>query len=289
MKISIIVLVIVTLFSACDAKNSGNLKVQNHLVFPEQDRILADQLIQQLKQLQNEERGVILVHVGKHFLGTPYMAHTLETGPEENMVINLKEMDCTTFVEYSLALARTIKSTNPGQERFIKELEKIRYRHGQRDGYLSRLHYFSEWILDNSRRGIVKDVSREIAHILYPNKIDFMSKHADSYPVLKENPELVVQIGKLEATVSEEVFWCIPKGQFAVFEEKIKDGDIIAITTIIDGLDVIHTGIAIRENGQLKLLHASSSEKEVVVSSGSLSDYLQKSRNASGIMVARPL
>lgn len=289
MKIAIFVLVIVTLFSACDAKNTGNLKHQNQLVFPEQDRILADQLIQALVKLKGEERGTLMVHAGKYFLGTPYVAHTLETGPEEKMVINLKEMDCTTFVEYTLALTRTIKSANPGQEKFIKELEKIRYRHGQRNGYLSRLHYFSEWILDNGRKGVIKDVSREIAHILYPNKIDFMSKHPDSYQVLKENPGLVVQIEKLEKDISEEVFWYIPKGQLSVYEEKIREGDIIAITTIIDGLDVIHTGIALRENGQLKLLHASSTEKEVVVSSGSLSDYLQNSRNASGIMVARAL
>lgn len=250
---------------------------------------MANQLIQQVKQLQIRDRGALMVHVGKQFMGTSYVAHTLETGPEEMMVINLREMDCTTFVEYTLALSRTISSANPGTEKFIKELEKIRYRHGKRDGYLSRLHYFSEWILDNSRRGIVKDVSREIAHILYPNKINFMSKHADSYQVLKDNPELVTEISKKEESISQEVFWYIPKGQLPVFEGKIKEGDIIAITTIIDGLDVIHTGIAIRETGQLKLLHASSAEKEVVVSTGSLSEYLHNSRNASGIMIVRPL
>lgn len=116
-----------------------------------------------------------------------------------------------------------------------------------------------------------------------------MSKHADSYQVLKDNPELVTEISKKEESISQEVFWYIPKGQLPVFEGKIKEGDIIAITTIIDGLDVIHTGIAIRETGQLKLLHASSAEKEVVVSTGSLSEYLHNSRNASGIMIVRPL
>lgn len=286
---AIFVLVTVTLFSACDAKNPGNFTDLNDLVFHEPDRILAEQLIQQIKHLQKEDRGSILLLAGKHFLGTPYVAHTLETGPDEKMVVNLKEMDCTTFVEYSLAFARTVKSTNPDLVKFVKELERIRYRNGQRDGYLSRLHYFSEWILDNGRRGVVRDVSREIAHILYPNKIDFMSKHAGSYQVLKENPELVDQMRVLENTISEEVFWYVPKEQISDSSEKIKDGDIIAITTHIDGLDVIHTGIAIRKDGQLKLLHASSAEKEVVISSLTLSEYVQNSRNASGIMVARPL
>lgn len=288
MKIPIFVIVIIALFIACDANNNVRLHTQNDLVFSEQDRLLADRLFMQLKHMQKYERGTIMLHVARQFMGTPYVAHTLETGPEEKLVINLSEMDCTTFIEYSLAMARTIKSGSPDLEKFVGELEKIRYRHGKRDGYLSRLHYFSEWILDNGRRGNIKDVSREIAHILYPNKIDFMSQHAGSYQVLKENPELVLQISKLEESLSQEVFWYIPKGQFSSFGEMIQDGDIIAFTTHIAGLDVIHTGIAIREDGQLKLLHASSVDKEVVISSGTLAEYLQNSRNASGVMVARP-
>lgn len=34
-----------------------------------------------------------------------YVAHTLEVNDEEKLVVNFDEVDCTTFVEYVLALS----------------------------------------------------------------------------------------------------------------------------------------------------------------------------------------
>ena len=38
----------------------------------------------------------------------------------------------------------------------------MRYRGGKRRGYASRLHYFSEWISDGARRGLVRDLGAEL-------------------------------------------------------------------------------------------------------------------------------
>lgn len=38
-------------------------------------------------------------------LGVPYVAGTLDEGKEENLVVHLDKVDCTTFVETVLALA----------------------------------------------------------------------------------------------------------------------------------------------------------------------------------------
>lgn len=44
---------------------------------------------------------------GRMFIGTPYVAATLERGDEEQLIINREEVDCTTFVEYVLAHSPT--------------------------------------------------------------------------------------------------------------------------------------------------------------------------------------
>jgi hypothetical protein len=81
----------------------------------------------------------------------------------------------------------------------------------------------------------------------------------------------------------------LPQDQIEANENLIKNGDIIALTTAIPGLDITHTGIAIREkDGRIHLLHASSSGM-VEISELPLADYLKKIKKNTGIMVARPL
>lgn len=46
-----------------------------------------------------------MLKYGLSFLKTPYVAHTLEVNDEEKLVVNFDEVDCTTFVEYVLALS----------------------------------------------------------------------------------------------------------------------------------------------------------------------------------------
>ena len=45
----------------------------------------------------------LILHNALTYLGKPYVAHTLEINDEEQLVVNLEEVDCTTFVEYVLA------------------------------------------------------------------------------------------------------------------------------------------------------------------------------------------
>ena len=87
------------------------------------------------------------------FLDVPYVANTLEMDGEEELVINCDEVDCTTFVEYVMALAKTPEQANGdiSETAFAENLTKIRYRNGKIDGYTSRLHYVSDWINNGLR------------------------------------------------------------------------------------------------------------------------------------------
>lgn len=238
------------------------------------------------EELQKLPINQIAIEVGTRFLGTVYEARTLEVEGEEKLVVHLQGLDCTTFLENVVVMARLVRIDRCEFEDFIAELERIRYRDGQLAGYDARLHYFTEWLSDNEAKGILADITEEIGGEVYDKQIDFMSTHRSAYPALA-NDAFYETIKQAESKLNQNQRHYIPKGKLAALEVNIQDGDLVAITTSIGGLDVSHTGMAIRENGRIHLLHASSNSKKVEVSSKPLADYLMGNKSQSGVMVAR--
>ena len=236
--------------------------------------------------LLEKDLGKTLVAVGKTFLGVPYVAKTLEIGKIETLVINLQGLDCTTYVENVLAFGLMLKNEKSQFDDYTKILENIRYKDGKLDGYASRLHYFSEWIANNEQKGLINNITSEIGGVEITKEINFMSAHRDLYPFLGDDDNFN-KIRASEYYLNNEAICILRKDQIEANEHLIKSGDIIALTTSINGLDITHTGIASREkDGRIHLLHASSSG-EVKVSELTLVDYLKKVKNNTGIMVAR--
>jgi hypothetical protein len=232
--------------------------------------------------------GETMVYVGKSFLGTPYVAKTLEIGDKETLVVNLEGLDCTTFVENVLAFSHLIKENKSSFDAFVEELETIRYKDGNLDGYASRLHYFSEWIANNAEKGLLKDITREIGGKEISKDINFMSTHRDLYPFLADDENLK-KIKASENYLNNQAICVLAQNNIEAKEHLIQSGDIIALATSIKGLDVTHTGLAVKmPNGRVHLLHAST-VGEVVLSEEPLADYLKGIRHNTGIMVARPL
>lgn len=123
---------VIILFMAfsCQGKATAPDGDGNALICHPSDREIVEQVLQKFAPLAKSETGFLVREIALHFVGTPYVAHTLENGPEEKLVVNLREMDCTTFAENCLALARTLQMKKPGFEVFTEQLEKIRYRGG---------------------------------------------------------------------------------------------------------------------------------------------------------------
>lgn len=239
--------------------------------------------------LLENDFGKTLVAIGKTFLGTPYVAKTLEVGEIESLVVNLQGLDCTTYVENALAFGFMLREGKSDFEDFTEALEKIRYKDGNLDGYASRLHYFSEWIANNEKKGLVKDITNEIGGAEITKKIDFMSTHRDLYPFLADDTNFE-KIKASENYLNDQPICILAQNQIAANEHLIQTGDIIALTTSINGLDITHTGIATREkDGRIHLLHASTGSMKVEVSELPLADYLKKIKSNTGIMVARPI
>lgn len=225
-----------------------------------------------------------MVILGKNFEGTPYIEGTLEGSPEA-LRVNLQGMDCMTFVENVAALAQTLSERRTSWIDFIYNLERLRYRSGTLDGYASRLHYFSDWMVDNSHRGNVSEVTDRIANAAYQIKtLDFMTQNRDEYAALADSAEFE-RMKNVQVGFRSHRFPYIKSAN--VGSAKILPGDIIAIVTKTPGLDVSHVGIAVQKNGKIHLLHASSKEGKVCVSASPLEDYLKRNRNTIGIRVAR--
>lgn len=250
------------------------------------DSIKVEHLLDKASRLPVDSCRILFF--ARQLLEIPYVAHTLDTDSEEKLVVHLDKMDCTTFVETVLALAMADKEGNGDFGSFKQALRQVRYRGGRLEGYSSRLHYFSDWIKDNERKGIVRECTRESvfsqSQVL---NLNFMSVHPDSYRQLRNNRELMTQIINMEREWKGVSVSYIPKNKLNASPKElgIKNGDILAITTNVEGLDVVHTGIACWVQGKLHLIHASSFMKKVILDPQSLYDYSKNKKAHTGVRV----
>ena len=237
------------------------------------------------KQLSVGER---MVKSALFFLETPYVGGTLEKEPEE-LVVNLREFDCSTLVENVLALSLTQQMGECSFDSFCRQLQKIRYRGEVIEDYTDRLHYMSDWIYENEQKGRVKDMTHELGGVAWPLHLSFVSTHPDSYKPLKNHPQRVKRMAQIEQQINARPHYYIPKQSIDSCSAGIQNGDIVCFVTSIKGLDVTHVGIAYWQKGELTFIHASSVAKKVVVQKGSLRAYTEQNKSCKGILVVRPL
>lgn len=262
--------------------------IAQDLSYTDEDHSAFNLKVSEIQSLDDPKMGKTIVAVGKTFTGMPYVARSLEIHSDEKLVINLRGFDCTTYVENVLAFSLLLKKEANEFGAFSSILKNIRYRDGDLAGYTSRLHYFSEWLTNNEEKGLVKNISCELGGVAVEKEIRFMTAHRDLYPGLKDASNFK-HLQHTEQQLSERKLCYIPKEGIAKIESRIEDGDIIALTTSIEGLDVTHTGFAHRKaDGRIYLLHASASG-QVEIAEKPLRQYLAGIKNNIGILVARPL
>lgn len=223
------------------------------------------------------------------YLNTPYVAGTLEKEGDEQLIVDEQRMDCTTFVE--LAVARWL-TTRDDSITFEQQVQALRYRHGVVEGYLSRLHYFTDWVTENTRREIWYElIPREKTEIWQSDTLTlgFMSQHPENYPFLKANAWAVDSMTSIEEKYKAYPIHYIKKEMLNLPPDMlpIRDGDILALVSTIEGLDVTHLGFAIWKDEHLHLMHASMRHGKVVVDEHTLYDYLKERKNCPGVRVVR--
>lgn len=253
------------------------------------DSVLVERLLAEAKSLPAGENRTLFF--ARKFLGRPYVAHTLEKNDDERLVVNTRELDCTTLVETVSALVLCDSRGQRSFREYAAMLKSLRYRQGIMDGYASRLHYFSDWIADKAAMRFVKDVQGPVPPFTAVKTlvIDYMSKHRSSYKALRLHPELVADIARQEKALSGRSFRYIPKSDVAdgSVSKAVKDGDIIAIVSNKRGLDIAHLGFAVWRADGLHLLNASMIHRKVVEEPMTLKQYLQRHPSHLGIRIVR--
>lgn len=258
------------------------------LIYAPGDTLIFREIVETLLsgQVKTLPPGEGIVAAGLAFLDRPYAAYTLEQGGPERLIINLRELDCFTFVENAVVLQRLISTGATDFKDYAAILQRLRYRKGIIAGYASRLHYFSDWLSDAEEKGFVRNITPDIGGERLLKDISYMTQHPDSYPELK-NKETRLLIAEIEKCINSQPLYFLPRERLRSAEDRIKSGDLLAITTDMEGMDVSHVGIALRIRRRVHLLHASRNAGKVLISPETLYGYLMKKKGRTGVMVAR--
>lgn len=268
----------------------GSVRGEGRVSYLQKDSLTICRLLDEAQTLPRTTNFPLFF--ARKFLDIPYVAHTLEINDDERLVVNTRQLDCTTLVETVTALTLCAYRHLFTWRDYLNALTAMRYRHAQIDDYTSRIHYFTEWITLNTEAGIVTEIQAPdppFSAVQYVN-VSYMSTHPKSYKALREHPEFVDAIREMERQVSGGTFRYIPKQavrNHTLLRRVINDGDIIAITCKKAGLDIAHLGFAVWKDGRLHLLNASMLHKKVVEEPLTLYQYLQKHSTHTGIRIIR--
>ncbi len=231
--------------------------------------------------------GNVVQIIAQRYLGASYQAGLLDQSPTEQLFISFQRFDCILFVESMLALARSVVQQKSSPSDIGRQIEVQRYRGGHLKDYCSRLHYFSDWIADNERRGLVRNVTLASGGIPLGKPLNFMTRHRSSYPQLKKSEAEFTCIKAAEASLAGEKRYYIPTAKIRGIYPKLQAGDIVAIATAVPGLDATHTGLLERRtDGGVGMIHASPAGS--VARANDLLTYVSRVPDAIGIIVARP-
>lgn len=260
------------------------------VTYVKKDSLTVCRLLAEARQLPPDAN--LQLFFARKFLGLPYVAHTLEVNDDERLVVNTRQLDCTTLVENVTALTLCAQRRLYAWHDFFRTLAAMRYRDGKIIDYTSRIHYFTEWITANTSAGIVSEVQSPDPPFSAVQlvSVSFMSTHPKSYKALRRHPEYVAPIRKMERQISGQRFRYIPKSgvrNHTQLRKAVKDGDIIAITCRKKGLDIAHLGFAVWREGKLHLLNASQLHGQVVEEPMILYEYLQQHPTHTGIRIIR--
>ncbi len=256
--------------------------------YTENDSLIFVGFTKEFAQYKDLPANELLVKTASFFIGKPYVASTLEKAEGEVLTVNLREFDCMTLVETCLALTGLIRSGNLTFDNYCTILKSIRYRGGIIEDYASRLHYVSEWKIENEKNGLLTDLTKNLGGQPVSKTIGFMSAHSSSYPQIRKNKNIENKIKKNEARLNKSGGYSVlNKKKIPIIDSELKDGDIVAFSTTIEGLDFTHIGIIYTDEEQVTFIHASTNRKQIAIENKTLTDYCMASDKCEGIMILR--
>ena len=237
--------------------------------------------------------GELIGKIALELKGVPYVGFTLELSKDvEYCSVNLKGLDCVTFFEDSLCMARMIKRGRSSPEDLLAEIRITRYRGGHMGDFTTRLHYTTDWFVDNEAKGVVKILTPDLPGAEpFTQKVGIMSAHPENYRQLTSHPNLLQDIRLAEDAINARSLKYLPMDKLEAAESLLQTGDIVGVTTNREGIDIAHTGLCLKdEAGVVHFMDASSSRARMRVTvEPEISKCLNWSTSLTGVMFARPL
>ena len=260
-------LLVSLLIISCTSVNSISKDFEEIIILGSWSEDKINNLIDSSKRYKTPSERIDFIS-GK-FLNTKYVDHTLtgDIKTSEVFTINLDGLDCFTYLDYVQAL--TISNNF---EDFKKNLIKIRYNNAIVD-FKKRNHFFTDWAFNNSK--YIFDATKNISTTNASTVIKYLNKK-------NENDVYLEGI----APKKREIHYIPSKEVDTEVLNNLKTGDYIGIYTNLKGLDVTHTGIAIKKGDELFFRHASSKSSNMKVVDEKLLEYIEKK---PGIIILRTL
>ena len=260
-----------------------------HPDYRRSDSLKVVKLLTEATALDAETNYVL--YFARKLQGIPYVAKTLEYNSEERLVVNLRQLDCTTFVETVLALTRCMYQKTYTFAAYCDNLRQIRYKDGKIN-YPNRLHYFTSWIENNEKMGIVKSVPTPNPPFSAVQTVwlNYMTVHVKAYLMLVKHPEWIPQIRQMEREITGKRYRYIPKSQLGdthALRKAVQDGDIIVILSNKKGLDTNHIAFAVWHKDGLHMIDASSIYKKVIEEPKLMSTYMNEHPAHLGLRIVR--
>ncbi len=291
--------ILTILFALLTLSISASAQTQDEI-----NQAIFDRVYQAVAPKADLSMPELVVAIAEQFLGTPYVASTLEETPEQLRVF-LDKTDCILFVEMCSCFALTVKGlrivqalesdvylvgvpyvkkAEPSYALLCDNIRNMRYRWGKVDGYASRIHYTSEWILQNRGNNILQEYTKTLGDE-FEQKFYFMSTHPEHYKQLADTSELkkIVEIEQFLTSQAPYYYISQEKLQRAEIISQIQSGDIICfVSKQGNGIDIAHVAIAYEVDGEMHFIHASYGAKKVIIEPKTLAEYA-----VNGVRVCR--
>ncbi len=215
--------------------------------------------------------------IAEKFIGRPAVAVS-KTDSVGEAEIRLDGFDEFSFINAVAALAKI--STSPGIIRpkdVEKGIENITFRHGDADGFPTRMLYGGDWVVDNRARGNVKELTEDYSDQFKTKSLSWITRHRDEYAALKDSAtyerQRMVEMGYRTFKIPHM------KRESSEWKQVISDlqeGDLIMLLTPNPDKDVLEMGYIISRPDGFHFIHLSEKDGKVVEENEVLGRYIKR-------------
>lgn len=195
--------------------------------------------------------------------------------PVEFLRSSLTYLDCMTYVEHVLAMAASQKAS---YSEFLQRLIDVMFDAGGKQLMNHhRNHFTSHWGVVNERKGYLIDIARH--HLKAVSRGLYLNRVGSNRTYYIEDRFMIA--------VEPSLMWYFPVTAVLDGSAGLQSGDIVAMVTDKEGLDVTHMGFYIEQNDKRLLRHASLKVNRVT--DQDLAEYLRDGKHIKGLMAFRPV